>query len=196
MPLHTRHAVRTHPCSPRDAPYVHPGSCTGGDDSHVHPGTTQAQTPAPRVPPATCATAAAPPPTAPRRRHLHAQPPPQLPPCQATRAQTHQRRTAGGSAPARSPPPLPDAHLEPPAPLRAHGCLPPAWHAPRLHARPAAHAAMRTHLSWHMGGQPPPQLLLPTTMPQHLPYTLRQLHPPHVPMHSLPPPPPTPPCTA
>lgn len=52
-------AMHTHPCSARDAPYVHPGSCTvRGEDAHVRPRTTQEQSP--RVPPATCTTAAAP----------------------------------------------------------------------------------------------------------------------------------------
>lgn len=85
------------PPQPRGAPYMHPGSCTGGDDSHVHPRTTQAQPPASRVPPATCTTAAVPP----RTRHLRAPPPATaLPGCTcANTPAPHSRRLHTGPFP-------------------------------------------------------------------------------------------------
>lgn len=106
----------------------------------------------------TCTTAATPP----RTRHLHAHSPtPQLPPCLAARAQTHRRRRAGG-AHGSAPLPPPDAHLEPPTPLRTHRCLPLVWHAPCLCTHLASHMATHTHPSWHAGGQRPPPQITPT----------------------------------
>lgn len=106
-------AMHTHPCSARDAPYVHPGSCTvRGEDAHVRPRTTQEQSP--RVPPATCTTAAAP----------HARPLRAPPGCRPARPHVRKHRgAAGGTVPLLLPPP-PDAHLEPPAPCAPTGAHP------------------------------------------------------------------------
>lgn len=145
-------AMHTHPCSARDAPYVHPGSCTvRGEDAHVHPRTTQEQSP--RVPPATCTTAAAP----------HARPlrTPRLPPCPAARAQTprHRRRLRPAPASARRAPGAA-------CPLRAHGCPPPPGHARRLRACLTAHIPGRAG-TWrggqpcHLSPFPPPHYIYP-----------------------------------
>ena len=98
-PVPCTHAM---PCTPTPAaPGMHP-TCT---QAHARAVTTLTCTLGPhrrnprhpaRLPPP---AQPQPPPHA-RVTSVH---PPQLPPCPAARAQTHRRRTAGGSAPARSP---------------------------------------------------------------------------------------------